>query len=323
MAFGKSSQFLNERFLLNEQLSGMGDYLSKEVGSLAWCEALAMARALDTANNFVQLMANQLSPAEASVLLDEWKTIYNIPSFDDGDAANLIEIKQEEFGTAPTITNLQTFLNKELGSIFINLQWAPELQPLATTNPQSIINGSGYITPLAVTYVYVWQPRDNQDNLLMTNNTFTNTVENYQEIADSWSPSYTSFQTMNLGNRGFQDGYCNNHNGINFNNYLDGYNVISGTSGSTTITGVGTAFLIYPNGQDGDFYHSTKQGYNPPIQVVDDAGVLQTYYVSSVVSNTSLTITTPLINNITSRTYRCLGIVLDTNGALDGGMLFN
>jgi hypothetical protein len=128
---------------------------------------------------------------------------------------------------------------------------------------------------------------------------------------------------MNLTNRGFQDGYANNYNGLNYNNYLDGYNVVSGTAGGTTITGTGTAFKTYPDGSIGDFQGAVAQGFFPPIQVVDDAGTLQTYYVSAVASNTSLTITVPIVNNITNRTYRTIGFVLDTDGILDFGGLFN
>lgn len=324
MAFGRNSQFSNIRLLLQEQLDGMGDYLSQQVSSLAWCEAFAFARAMDNANKFVQLMANQLSPAESSILLDQWKTVYALSSIPDKQAETIIALKQKQFGTPPTVSNLTNYLQTLLGSIFINIQWAPELQPLATTDPktQIIVDGYLYTSPLSTTYVYEWQSRDNQDNLLMSDADFINTGETYHQIVDKWIPSYTSLITMNLVNRGFQDGYANNHNGINFNNYLDGYNVISGTAGSTTITGVGTAFKTYPDGSAGDFIGAVNEGYYPPIQVVDDTGALQTYYVSAVNSNTSLIITVPLTNNITSRTYRALGIVMDTDGALDT-MMFN
>lgn len=325
MAFGRSSRFTNLRFLLNEQLNGMGDYLSKEVGSLAWCEALTFARAMNTANNFVQLMANQLSPADASVLLDQWKQVFSVSPLPDVQAQEIIELKQQQFGMPPILTNLNAVLVELLGSIFINLQWAPELQWLATTDPktQIITDGYQYTSPLSITYVYMWQPRDNQDNLIMDNATFINTSESYKQLLEQWSPAYNSFLSMNLVNRGFQDGYANNYNGANFNNYIDGYNVVSGVAGSKTITGVGTAFLTYPDGSLGDFIQAVNEGYNPPIQIVDDSGVLQTYFVSAVNSNTSLTTTTPLINSITSRTYRLLGIVMDTDGMLDAAFFNN
>lgn len=67
--------------------------------------------------------------------------------------------------------------------------------------------------------------------------------------------------------------------------------------------------------------HAVQSGYNPPLQVVDDAGVLQTYFVLSITDNTHLTLTTSLLNNITNRTYRTLGFILDTSGMLDFGGL--
>ena len=77
---------------------------------------------------------------------------------------------------------------------------------------------------------------------------------------------------MVLQNRGNQDGYAGGYNGQNYNNYLDGYNVISASSGSNVINGIGTAFEV-------DFSGVTKQ-YNPPLQAVDHDGILQ--HISSM-----------------------------------------
>jgi hypothetical protein len=323
-AFGTSIQTSDLNFLLTDSLNSMGDYLTQEVGSLNWIECMTNARALATAKQFVTLLANQLSPNSASIFLNRWAAIYNTTGLSSVPAIeSYIEQKQAQFGTPPSLSNLNEYFQDTLGEIFINLQVAPELQPHATTDPavQIVQDGLAYNAPLTTVFVYVWQPRDNQDNLLMPNNQFNSIVESYHQFIEQWNPAYIVFKTMNLTNRGFQDGYGNGYNGLSYNNYLDGYNVISGTSGSATITGVGTAFKLYPNGQIGDFKISLDCGFNPPIQVVDDSGVLQTYYVESVSSNTGLTLTTNLINNITSRTYRCLGQVLDTVGMLDGGQL--
>lgn len=325
-AFGTSMQSSDVNFMLQDQLAGMGDFLNSDVGSLNWCEAYTNARALAIALQFIKLMANQLSPGSSSIFLNRWAQIYNTLGLADVHAIEMyIQDKQSEFGTPPILTNLDTFMTQTLGNIFIDLEVAPELQFLATTNPavQVTQQGNPYKTPLYNTFVYVWQPRDGYDNLLTPNNIFNATVDSWRQIMEAWNPSYITFITMNLTNRGFEDGYANNYNGLNFNNYLDGYNVISGTAGSTTITGIGTAFFLYPNNQPGDFQGALSEGFNPPLQVVDDAGVLQTYFVLSVQNNTQLTLTTPLVNNITNRTYRTLGIITDTNGILDYGGLFN
>lgn len=325
-AFGNAQQYSNLTVLLSDMLNGMGDYLTQDIGSLNWCESYINARALVEDIRFIQLMANQLSPASASILLDQWAQIYNVAGNNSpGYIENYIEFKQSLFNTPPTLTNLDLFFSNTLGQIFIDIEVRPELQTFfATTDPVVQIGRDGYAygSPLSVNLVYVWQPRDNQDNLLMNTNIFNGLVDSYHAIIEGWNPAYLEFQTMLLSNRGFDDGYGNDYNGNNFNNYLDGYNVVSATSGTATITGTGTAFLFYPNGQIGDFVGAVNEGFYPPIQIIDDSGVLQTYFVASVQSNTHLTLTTNIINTITNRTYRTLGIILDTAGALDGGMLF-
>lgn len=325
-AFGTSMLNSDVALMLQDQLAGMGDFLTTDVGTLNWIEAYTNARALATALQFLKLMANQLSPDNATIFLSRWAQIYNTLGLADPAAIEeIIETKQAEFGQPPTLTNIDTLLTEFLGNIFIDVEVAPELQPLATTNPalQVTQQGNPYKTPLYNTLVYVWQPRDGYDNLLTPTNIFNATVESWRGIMEAWNPSYITFITMNLTNRGFQDGYGNNYNGLNFNNYLDGYNVVSGSAGSTTINGTDTAFFLYPDNQPGDFQGAVAEGFNPPLQVVDDLGVLQTYFVLSVQSNTQLTLTTPLINNITNRTYRTLGFILDTSGVLDYGGLFN
>ena len=324
MIFGQSVQQSDLNFALQDQLSGMGDYLDTDVGSLNWIECYVMARANTAMKQFLTLMSNQLTPASASVFMDRWSAIYSVGNLNLNDAKKLITLKQSEFGSNPTATNLTGLLSSMLGNIFIDVEVAPELIGTATNDPvnQIVLNGGAYQTPLATNFLYIWQPRDNADNNLMTNQQFQSLSESYKQIVKAWNPVYVSMQTLNLQNRGFQDGYGNNYNGTNFNNYLDGYNVVSSVAGSTSITGVGTAFKTYPDGSSGDFQTAVTNGYYPPIQIVDDAGVLQTYYVSSVASNTSLTVTQPIVNNITSRTYRALGICLDSDGALDSGMLF-
>lgn len=335
-SFGSQTQFGQLNLLLQDQLAAMGDYLTRDTGSLNWIECMVNARALYTAYQFVDLLSNQLLPSSASIFLNRWANIYNVSGLNSAQAIkNFIELKQAQFGTPPILANVNTYLTDTLGDIFINVQVAPELQQFASTGPvtgSDNANDVYYNTPLSKIFVYLWQPRDNQDNLLTPDNIFNPLVSSWLQYVNEWCPAGYEFIAMNLTNRGFQDGYGNDYNGPNYNNYADGYNVVSGTAGSEILTGVGTAFYQYPvnpitnlPGQVGDFQISLNSGpgFNPPIQIVDDTNTLQTYYVASVQDNTHLTLTTPLINNITSRTYRCLGICWDTPGALDNGQLFN
>jgi hypothetical protein len=325
-SFGSSAQTSDVQLILTDLLQGMGDYFTQEPGSLNYIECWVYARALAANKQFINLMANQLTPATSSIYLDQWAQIYNISSsllLDSNYVKNYVEFKQSLFGQPPTYSNLVAFFQQQLGPIFIDLEVRPELQQFATTDPTVQIEQDGYAysSPLSAVMVYVWQPRDNQDNLLMPTNIFNSIVDSYHAIIEAWNPSYIEFITMNLTNRGNQDGYGNNYNGLNYNNYVDGFNVVSGVAGSNVITGINTVFQLYYNGRPGDFAE-VSEGFNPPIQIVDDNNVLQTYFVLSVSSNTSLTLTTKLINNVTSRTYRTLGFVFDTPGTLDAS-LFN
>lgn len=314
--FGVNNKQTNLAFITQDLLNGMGNYFTQEIGSLNWLECYIYARALAANINFIQLMANQLSPNSSNVLLSDWSQIYNLVLTNDNQSSvqQNIEFRQSLFGTPPTLSAVTQYFEEQLGQIFIDLEWRPELQQFATTNPTVQISEDGYAysAPLNAVMVYSWQPRDNQDNLLMPNNVFNSIVNSYHNTIEAWNPAYIEFITMNLifcGN----DDYCS---------YADGYNVISGTAGSTSITGVNTVFELYGNGQPGDFAQGVAEGFYPPLQVVDDTNTLQTYYVASVSNNTHLTLTTPLINNITSRTYRCLMFFLDTDGVLDDGSLF-
>ena len=96
--------------------------------------------------------------------------------------------------------------------------------------------------------------------------------------------------------------------------YANGYNVISISAGGSTITGTNTTFTT-------DLADVNAKGYMMPIEVVDDNNVLQTYLVTHVADDVSLTITPAARNNITNRTYRLLGIEMDSMYACDN-MLF-
>lgn len=325
--FGTSISNCNLITLLNDNLNTMGDYFNSQVGSLNWCECLVDARDQEAAYNLLNIMSRQLNPATATVWLDRWATIYNTAG-----AADVVTIQsyigtlQKQFGTPPNLNNIRQYLAATLGNIFLDIQYNPENQYLATTDPYQdlIVEKLQYNQPLAVFFIYVWQPRDNQDNVLLNNAAFNQLVNGFQQIMQNWLPHYAEIITMNLVNRGNQDGYAGGYNGLNYNNYLDGYNVVSGTAGSTTLTGVGTTFTndFFPQaGNSVDVPFSINR--TPPIQIVDDTNMVQTYYVASITNDTSMTLTQPLINNITSRTYRTLGIVYDTSGMFDNSALFN
>lgn len=322
-SFGSNSQWDAMGVLLRDSLQGQGDYLTQQVGSLAWIEARVIAQMFQTAFNYLQLMSNQIQPASSSIYLPRWANVYNLQGLSNIEQIlSTIGLIQSLTGTPPNYDNVNYILQQLLGQIYVGfvsgqtgLVSNPENQYLATYDPflQVITEGNQYAMPLAELYVYVWQPRDNEDNKLITDLQFNSLVtSSYQQILNNWLPHYTEIITMNLQYSG---------NG-NSGDYATGYNVVSGSATSTTLTGVNTTFTkdFFPQAAHNTLPFSIMR--TPPIQIVDDAGKLQTYFVSLVNSDTSITLTSPIVNNITSRTYRTLGWCLDLEPPLNGGILF-
>jgi len=318
--------------MLNDLSSGMGDGLTAEVGSIAWCEAYAGARLFNSLLDYGRLMAAQLDAPDSTVYQDRWQKIF-ATSMTSASFKQYSSILQNQTNFPPTINNVTGFLQQLLGNIFISIQWKQELQPLATSDPASV--PFGWNCPLWQLFAYVWQPRDNQDHILIPNNYYQNMVDSYRIYTQNWIPVGVQLITYQLNNRGNQNGYCNNyHPGVTDGsmNYADGVNVVSGTSGGDVLTGSTTTFTK-------DFFTSITYGYEqgfetapaviptltltPPIQIVDDNNNVQTYYVKTVNSDNSLTLTTPIISNITNRTYRCLGIIADSANMLDNASFNN
>ena len=319
---GRGNHNDNAELLLNDQLAGMGSAITSLEGSLAWIEAYVISIALNSCLNTVQLLSNQFTPQNISVYADRWASIYGIGVLGNGIIPdNLAQImlymslKEALFGSPPSLAATMQYIGAVLGivaddGIFIDIEWAPEVQYLATMQP---LSHTIWFSPLSVMYVRVWQPRDNQDNLLMPTNVFLNTVDSYKSFVQEWQPAYIAVRNMQLLYTGNND--KNSSTPTYGSGYANGYNVISVSAGGTTVIGTNTTFTA-------DLADVNALGYQMPIEVVDDNNVLQTYLVSHVSTDTHLTISTVAQNNITNRTYRLLGIEMDSLYALDN-MLFN
>lgn len=302
---GAAEHNSDDELLLTDQLLGMGSAVTSEQGSLAWCEAFAISKALCAALNFVELMGNQLSPTNMSIFADRFATIYGIATQGNGivptnlnQIQTYVGLKEAVFGTSPSYSSVSQYIKAVLNQTFIDLEYIdPHLQSLATMEP--LTDGYEWFSPLSTLLVRVWQPRDNQDNLLMSTPTFLSVSNSYKSFVQPWLPSDIAVRNLHLVYAG-NDGY---------GSYAAAFNVISGSANTNTITGVGTTFIAdLPN---------VPLGYDMPIEVVDDLNQLQTYHVISVNSNTSITVLENIVNNITSRTYRLLGIQMDRNYVLD------
>lgn len=297
--------------LLNDLLAGMGDGITQEEGSLAWIEAFTISRMLAGLFNFIQLLSNQLTPNNVSIYADRWAAIYGLGVLGNGILpTNLayiqqyMALKEAVFGTPPNLSATIEYIAAVIGNIFIDIEWSPEIQYLATRAP--LTGDEVWFSPLSVMFVRIWQPRDNEDNLLMPDNVFITLHNQYKAFVQQWQPAYIGVRNKWLQYPG-NDGY---------GSYEAGTNVVSGTAGSSTLLGIDTAF-------ESDLADVNALGYEMPVEVVDDNGDLQTYLVKTVNSDTSLTLVSPIINNITNRRVRLLGIQMDENLALDAGMLFN
>jgi hypothetical protein len=302
---GSAEHNSNLELFLTDQLLGMGSAISAEQGSLAWIEAFAIAKAFNAAFNFVKLMGNQLSPNSISIFGDRFGAIYSIATQGNGlvpdnlpQIQTYVGLKEAVFGTIPNFAAVDRYISVILGEVFIDLEYIdPQLQSLATMAP--VPDGYFWFSPLSTLLVRVWQPRDNQDNSLMLTAAFSNTVSLWKNFVQPWLPA-------DIASRNYQLLYPGNDG---YGTYASGWNVINATAGTNTITGVLTTF--------NDDLSDVSLGFFMPIEVVDDAGELNTYHVVNVNSDTSITVYEVIINNITNRRYRLLGIQMDSPFVLD------
>ena len=281
--------------------------LPKEQGTMAWVEALVFARLLNGLLNYVRLMAAQLDPAEASVFLQRWQNIYVAHVADPKTYIEQIEL---ETNTPPNLANIINFI-KAVNPDFLTAEWIPLQNPtFASFAPPA--DGYTFSSVVSTILIHQWWPRDLNDHYLQSYSQFQQYTNTWQLVIKNWVPAntelfgcvFTNAGGDGAGNITFQDGYNN---------------PVSGTIGSATLTSTLSA-------ADSTFLTDFKSVYNgeltgQPIEIVDDTNTVNTFYVASVQSATQLTLTKPLLQTITGRTYRTLGIVLSISGL--GVSVFN
>ena len=299
VGFGSASQNCELDLILQDLLAGQGNALNTNIGSLVWCECYAKAVAFNAAIKFGRLMSNQLSPGSMSIFADRWAAIYGLSGINNLEELQaIINIKQEEFGSVANVSNVKSIISDLLGQLFIDLEYLPMNQDLATAGEN--YNDEGlYNSPLSVLLVRVWQPRDNQNNLLVSTPQFISTVLQYKSILQNWLPAYVELRTEWLVNAG--------HGMINTISIAQGSNAVVGV-GCTFNTDFAAVNVLRP-GQEYPNYQ--------PLEVVDDNGNLQTYYVQNVSSNVHMTLLSPALAPVSGRTFRTLGISFDTPYCFD------
>jgi hypothetical protein len=307
---GSAQQGSELNYFLNTQLAGMGDYITQDQGTMAWCEALVIARMLNAAINFTRLIAAQLDPADASIFLQRWQNIFVAQIQDPIQYIQQIEL---ETNTPPNETNIQSYI-QSVNPDFLTLEWIPlQNSTFASFGPPA----DGYIFSSVVSTVLVhqWQPRDYNDNYIQSYSLFQEYTNNWQLIVKNWVPANVDIFGCTFTNTG-GDGYA----ALDGYSFQDGYNnPVTGTIGSAILTSV------LPSAHS-TFEIDFKSVYNgkltgQPFDIVDDNNNIHTLYVASVQSSTQLTLTQPLITSITGRTYRTLGISLGISGL--GQSVFN
>lgn len=307
---GSAEHNSNLELFLTDQLLGMGTAISSAPGSLAWIEAFAIAKSFAAALNFVQLMGNQLSPTSLSIFADRFGAIYGIATQGNGliptnlpQIQTYIGLKEAVFGTLPNEASVHQYISILLGQVFLDLEYVdPQIQSIATHAP--VPATSFWFSPLSTLLVRVWRPRDNQDNFLMSESDFFNISNSYKNFVLPWMPADIATRNLELLYPG-NDGY---------GGYALVKNVVNATAGSNTITGIFTSFTTDLS--------NVALGFHMPIEVVDDNNTVQTYHVTNVANDFSVTVLEPVVHNITNRTYRLLGIQMDAELALDN-MCFN
>lgn len=282
--------------LINDFTSGMGDFVTAEVGSLAWCEAYVCARLIQFTLEFSRLMAEQLEPNESTIYLPRWQQIY-LNFSNPQDFRNYVAQIQKQINTIPNLNNIYQFLATQLGSVFQGLEWIPlQIPTYATFSPPTTTQP--YNSVVSRVLVHCYQLRDNNDNLLISNAAFDKIINSYQQITQDWIPINATLSNVVLGNAGGNG----NGNAVPYGGFNVPINITSGSSIVTsTLSSANSTF-------ETDFIHvfNGPMTYQP-LEVVDDNNQVHTVYVASVQSNTQLTLTQAATFNATARTYRTYG----------------
>jgi hypothetical protein len=217
-----------------------------------------------------------------------------------------IGLKDALFGTPNSFSNVYQYISSVLGQIFIDLEFNYQIQNTATGNSTPLPPTASWFSPLSVMFVREWQPRDNQDNLLMPTPVFLSTKNSYKSFVQEWLPAYGAVQNMQLSYTG---------NDTISPQYGTSNTITASVGANVLVGGGGCAFLA-------DFIATVDNGWILPIEVVDDLNQVHTYHVKQVIDNNHVVIQENVVNNITARSYRLLGIQMDVNYALDN-LLFH
>ena len=286
-------------------LAQRGDAITTQVGSVIWVETQAWARALYSIWATNTKMAYQFDPNKMTDFLPRWEAIMGLAALPTDTIQKRQSRIAARFGLINKMPDTQAvndLLTASLGITYLGLINTPAVSAYGqfpggtgiTGGITNIVSGPWYSTCQEL-YVEVYHPP------VMTGNQFYNTVNQIFPILNHYLPAYVSFDWFFDSFR--DDGYASS----------DGYQAyISGTVGSTTLTGWGTAWNTPINNADGTY--NIVDG--SIIECFDDDGIWRRLEVESVNSNTSITLASPLVSTITNQNYVIQGFFCDCSSTV-------
>lgn len=281
-------------------LAQRGDAITTQVGSVIWVETQAWARAIYHIWAYNQKAANQFDPNKMTDLLPRWESMMGLSALPGDTIAQRqarIAARFRLINKMPTTQDITDLLMSALGPTFVELINIRQDQAYAqypggtpiVGGITNTVNGPWYSTIQHIFVETIHPPS-------YTDNQFYATVNQIIPLLNPLLPSYDTFDWF--WDSFSDDGYAS----------FDGYvGLVSGTVGTTSLTGNGTAWNVPINFADNTF--NIEAG--SVLEFYDDEGVWQRVTVQSVNSNTSITLAEPLVSTVTNHSYVIQGFFLD------------
>ena len=276
--------------LIHDSLNlARGTAYNVDVGSIIWCENLALAKAVSLVWNANATLANNFNPQKMYAFISRWENILGIlPN------QNMSLIQRQQiiaarfliFSKPPTAQNVSDLLKLIIPDIFIGIEYNDPLRnqgnfPGGLTVPGGVTLPNGpFMSYLNQIKIRIWQPRDHNNNLLMTNSNFQQRQTSFFNFLNNYLPSYVGWK--------------------NYRYVTQGPGKINMVFGSNVVEGVGTTF-------------TTTFSIGSTFETVDNNNIVRTYIISNIIDDTHLEVINSLTYNNTLGYYRILnGFILDT-----------
>lgn len=290
--------------IVTSLLAQRGDAITNEVSSVVWIEAQSHARAIYNLWAVLLKMSRQFDPRTMTDFLSRWESIMGLaalPTDTIQDRQARLTAKFAMINKPPNTQNVKDILELALDGIFLDLINTTDDQAIAAfpggvpiTGGITNILDESWLSTIQKLFIEVIHPS------YMNDNTFYNTVNQIAPLLNSFLPAYDTFSwfTSSFSDDGTGDATVNR-------------GIISCSVGSTSVTGVNTAWITPINVSNGVCSISVGS----IIEAYDDDGVWRRMEVASIIDDTHLTITEPCINGITNKNYVIQGFFVDCSSS--------